>query len=88
MAIAGGMFCHAILVLCLAALASRATASVAIPPAVFDVFRGSNLGVHDNADPDEKIFNVVDFGTKPDGNHDASMVYKFDNPKIICCQHK
>ncbi|KAM1742306.1 exopolygalacturonase-like [Malus sylvestris] len=85
MAIAGGMYCHVILILCLAALASRAAASVAIPPAVFDVFRGSNLGVHDTADPDEKIFNVVDFGAKPDGNHDASM--NFIKTWIAACKN-
>lgn len=72
MAIAG-MSSHAILILCLAALACQAAAT-AVTLVVPDIFRGTNLGVHDKVDPTEKIFNVLDHGAKPDGSGDSSIV--------------
>ncbi|XP_021806294.1 exopolygalacturonase-like [Prunus avium] len=73
MAIAG-MSSHAILILCLAALACQAAAT-AVTLVVPDIFRGTNLGVHDKVDPTEKIFNVLDHGAKPDGSGDSSIAF-------------
>ena len=48
-------------------------------PAGPDTFRGSNLGRHDIADPLAKIFNVLQFGAKPNGRSDNTQV---NNPII------
>ena len=59
------------LVLCLSLACNAAVPK--LPPSR-DTFRGTNLGIHDKPEPDEKIFNVLNFGAKPDGRKDSTQV--------------
>ncbi|KAF3456273.1 hypothetical protein FNV43_RR00923 [Rhamnella rubrinervis] len=51
-----------------------------------DAFRGSRLGKHDVADPLAKIFNVLQFGAKPNGRSDNTQA--FMKTWIAACHHK
>ncbi|PON88237.1 Glycoside hydrolase [Trema orientale] len=68
--------CHTIiisLIFCLSLVYCEAKKPL-LPPGR-DTFRGTNLGIHDKAAPTEKIFNVLNFGAKPDGRRDNTEAF-------------
>lgn len=63
--------CHTILLLCLAVAFCEAKLPV---PAGPDTFRGSSLRKHDLVDPLATVFNVMQYGAKPNGRADNTQV--------------
>lgn len=68
---------RAALIICLAVVISSCEARGGVDRLVRRA-NGASSGI---VDPTEKIFNVVQFGAKPDGRHESSLVKFFIIPK-------
>ncbi|KAF3950367.1 hypothetical protein ACB098_02G051800 [Castanea mollissima] len=75
MAIAGKACTLTILIILCFALAYCEAYAKGVVRGVPDTFRGSNLARHDVPTPGEKVFNVLQFGAKPDGRKDNTQAF-------------
>lgn len=73
MAISRRACTNAIIFLCLAVVSCEATVVVVNP--VPGLAHGSDLNIYNKANPNEKVFNVLQFGAKPDGRKDCSLEF-------------
>jgi hypothetical protein len=74
MAIPGKACALCILIIFCFALACCEARANGVVRGLKDPFRGTNLARHDIAGRSEKIFNVLQFGAKPDGRKDCTQV--------------
>lgn len=68
-----GKSCHTLLLVCLAVISCCEGKEPV--PAGPDTFRGSNLAGHDKATANEKVFNVLEHGAKPNGKSDNTQAF-------------
>jgi len=75
MAIPGKACALCILIIFCFALACCEARANGVVRGLKDPFRGTNLARHDIAGRSEKIFNVLQFGAKPDGRKDCTQAF-------------